>query len=103
MHHHQSKAQKQRVIKCFVMAIVEEGKAVMEIEIDEDGAIGRSATFTNMIVDELPDIRITTTGGYASWMNGKAKRPHKHSRMLPEPHSWMPTKKNSTGAVHILI
>eukprot|EP00957_Ditylum_brightwellii_P185478 14122398-Ditylum_brightwellii.AAC.1 len=58
------------------MTIAKEGKTVMEIIIDEKGAIERSATFTNMIVDEFPGIRITTTGGYASWMNGKVERPH---------------------------
>eukprot|EP00957_Ditylum_brightwellii_P098388 7495975-Ditylum_brightwellii.AAC.1 len=63
-----------RVIKNSIMAIAKEGKAVAEIRNDEEGAIARSATFINMIVDKVSGIRITTTGGYVSWMNSKVKR-----------------------------
>eukprot|EP00957_Ditylum_brightwellii_P036087 2733719-Ditylum_brightwellii.AAC.1 len=30
-----------------------------------------------MIVDDFPGIRIVSTGGNASWVNGKIERPHK--------------------------
>eukprot|EP00957_Ditylum_brightwellii_P155749 11857937-Ditylum_brightwellii.AAC.1 len=58
------------------MAVTKEGKtAVVEIRIDEEEEIAQSTTFTKMIMDEFPGIRITTTGGYASWVNGKVERP----------------------------
>jgi hypothetical protein len=50
-----------------------EGKTVVDIRVDEEGAIARSAAFTSMIVDEFPGIRIVPTGGYASWLNGKVE------------------------------
>eukprot|EP00957_Ditylum_brightwellii_P003559 269999-Ditylum_brightwellii.AAC.1 len=53
-----------------------EGKTVVEIRVDEEGAITRSAAFTSVIVDEFPGIRIVPTGGYASWLNGKVERPY---------------------------
>eukprot|EP00957_Ditylum_brightwellii_P102257 7795106-Ditylum_brightwellii.AAC.1 len=65
-----------RVIIFFILAITKEGKTVVGIGIDEEGSIARSATFTNMIVDKFPGIRITTTRGYTSWMNGKVEIPH---------------------------
>eukprot|EP00957_Ditylum_brightwellii_P142645 10868464-Ditylum_brightwellii.AAC.1 len=55
-----------RIIKCFLFVIIREGKTVIEIWVDEEGAIARSSTFTAMIVDEFPDIRIVPTSGYAS-------------------------------------
>ena len=65
-----------RIIKFFLLAMEKEGKTVVEIRVDEEGAIARSATFTSMIVDEFPGIRIVPTGGYASWLNGKVERPN---------------------------
>eukprot|EP00957_Ditylum_brightwellii_P208659 15358404-Ditylum_brightwellii.AAC.1 len=61
----------------FILAIAKEGKTVLEMIIDKEGAIAKDATFTNMIVDEFPGNRVTTTGGYASWMNHNVERPHK--------------------------
>ena len=65
-----------RTIKCFLHAIQKEGKTVIEIRIDDEGAISRSAEFTSMMIDEFPGIKINTTGGYASWLNGKIEQPH---------------------------
>eukprot|EP00957_Ditylum_brightwellii_P144209 10988170-Ditylum_brightwellii.AAC.1 len=53
-----------------------EGKTVVEIRVDEEGAIARSAAFTSMIVDEFPSIQIVPTSGYASWLNGKVEQPN---------------------------
>eukprot|EP00957_Ditylum_brightwellii_P136556 10413587-Ditylum_brightwellii.AAC.1 len=66
-----------RAINYFILAIAKEGKTVVEIRIDEEGAIIRNATFINMIVEKFPSIRIITTGGYASSKNVKVKRSHK--------------------------
>ena len=55
-----------RIIKYFLHAIQKEGKTVIEIRIDEEGAITRSAEFTSMMIDEFPGIKINTTGGCAS-------------------------------------
>ena len=65
-----------RIFKYFLHALTKEGKDIHEIRIDEEGAIARSAEFTNMIIEDFPGIKINTTGGYASWLNGKIERPH---------------------------
>eukprot|EP00957_Ditylum_brightwellii_P205515 15344222-Ditylum_brightwellii.AAC.1 len=57
--------------------MIHEEKTVIEIQVDEEGAITRSSTFTSVIVDEFPGIKIVPTGGYASWLNGKIECPHK--------------------------
>eukprot|EP00957_Ditylum_brightwellii_P023585 1780372-Ditylum_brightwellii.AAC.1 len=57
--------------------MIHEGKTVIEIQVDKEGAIAQSSTFTSMIVDEFPGIRIVPTSGYASWLNGKIEYPHK--------------------------
>eukprot|EP00957_Ditylum_brightwellii_P029150 2203308-Ditylum_brightwellii.AAC.1 len=43
-----------RIIKYFLCAIQKEGNTVIEIRIDDKGAISRSAEFTSMMIDELP-------------------------------------------------
>jgi hypothetical protein len=60
-----------RIIKFFLLAMICEGKTVIDIRVDEEGAIARSATFTSMIVDTFSGICIVSTGGYALWLNGK--------------------------------
>eukprot|EP00957_Ditylum_brightwellii_P181410 13818891-Ditylum_brightwellii.AAC.1 len=65
-----------RIIKYFFHALQKEGKTVIEIRIDEEGAISRSAECASMMIDEFPGIKINTTSGYASWFNGKIERPH---------------------------
>eukprot|EP00957_Ditylum_brightwellii_P211080 15365728-Ditylum_brightwellii.AAC.2 len=65
-----------RVIKYFLHAIQKEGNTVIEIRKDEEGNISRNAEFTSMMINEFPGIKINTTSGYASWLNGKIERPH---------------------------
>eukprot|EP00957_Ditylum_brightwellii_P095365 7264697-Ditylum_brightwellii.AAC.1 len=43
-----------RIIKYFLHAIQKEGTAVIEIRIDEEGAISKNAEFTSMMIDEFP-------------------------------------------------
>eukprot|EP00957_Ditylum_brightwellii_P206739 15349758-Ditylum_brightwellii.AAC.1 len=57
--------------------MIHEGKTVIEIQVDEEGAIARHSTFTSMIVDEVTGIRFVPTGGYPSWLNRKIEHPHK--------------------------
>eukprot|EP00957_Ditylum_brightwellii_P081471 6198127-Ditylum_brightwellii.AAC.1 len=65
-----------RIIKYFLHAIQKEGKNVIETRIDKDGNISKSAEFISMMIYEFPGIKTDTTGGYASWINGKIERPH---------------------------
>eukprot|EP00957_Ditylum_brightwellii_P203904 15336717-Ditylum_brightwellii.AAC.1 len=65
------------IIKYFPHALKKEVKNVIELIIEEDGTISRSAEFTSMIIDKLLGIKISTTGGYASWLNAKIEKLHK--------------------------
>eukprot|EP00957_Ditylum_brightwellii_P209175 15360683-Ditylum_brightwellii.AAC.1 len=69
-------AEDSTVHKCFIYAIQKEGKTVIDIRIDEEGAISRGAEFTSMMIDEFPGIKMNTSGGHASWLNGKIEQPH---------------------------
>eukprot|EP00957_Ditylum_brightwellii_P077486 5888012-Ditylum_brightwellii.AAC.1 len=55
--------------------MIRRGKTIIEIQVDEEGAIARNSTFTLIIVDEFPGIIIVPTGGYASWLNGRIEHP----------------------------
>eukprot|EP00957_Ditylum_brightwellii_P179113 13644818-Ditylum_brightwellii.AAC.1 len=57
-----------RIIKYFLHALQKEEKTVIEIRIDEEGTISRSAEFTSMMIDEFPGVNINT--------NEKIERPH---------------------------
>eukprot|EP00957_Ditylum_brightwellii_P182180 13880098-Ditylum_brightwellii.AAC.1 len=66
-----------RILIFFLLAMIHEGKTVIEIWVDEEGAIERSSTFTSMIVGEFHGIRIVPIDRYASQLFGKIERPHK--------------------------
>eukprot|EP00957_Ditylum_brightwellii_P091393 6958553-Ditylum_brightwellii.AAC.1 len=57
-------------------ALKKESKTAIELRKDLEGSISRGAEFTSMIIDEFPGIKISTTSGCASWLNGKFERPH---------------------------
>eukprot|EP00957_Ditylum_brightwellii_P156438 11906237-Ditylum_brightwellii.AAC.2 len=65
------------IIKYSLHALKKECKDGIELRIDEEGAISRNKELTSMIIDEFTGIKISTTGGYASWLNGKIERTHK--------------------------
>eukprot|EP00957_Ditylum_brightwellii_P160509 12218974-Ditylum_brightwellii.AAC.1 len=58
----------------FLRALARGGKVVRYIIMDEKGSLACCVKFTSMNVDEFPGITIKTTGGYASWINGKSER-----------------------------
>eukprot|EP00957_Ditylum_brightwellii_P125475 9564392-Ditylum_brightwellii.AAC.1 len=49
------------------------GKIIKCIRTDEDGALAHSSEFTSMLLDDF-QFPLESTGGYASWLNGKNKR-----------------------------
>ncbi len=52
-----------------------EGIAPIAIHVDEDGALAQSTEFTDFLW--LRHLTLETTGGFASWLNGKIERPHR--------------------------
>ena len=52
--------------------------------VDEDGSFSNSKDVTNLIVDKFK-ITTKTTGGYASWINGKTNdKPEEYTTWLEE-------------------
>ncbi len=52
-----------------------EGTTVQCIRVDEDGALANSSEFCDFLVQR--HISLETTGGYASFLNGKIERHHR--------------------------
>ena len=63
------------IVEYFLAQLKKENVSVTCIRIDEDGALARSTEFSSFIVSQ--NITLDTTGGYASWLNGKIERPHR--------------------------
>ena len=49
------------------------GRQVINIRTHLGGEVARSSKFCNLLVKEY-QCGLQTTGGYSSWLNGKAKR-----------------------------
>ena len=49
--------------------------------VDEDGALGNSTDFTNLLVGNFR-IPIETTVGYASWFNGNNERHNRSTQNM---------------------
>jgi hypothetical protein len=52
-----------------------EGVSILSVRVDEDGALANSAEFTDFLLRK--SINLETTGGYASFLNGKIERHHR--------------------------
>jgi hypothetical protein len=51
-----------------------DGITILCARVDKDGALANSTEFTSFLLDN--SINLETTGGYASFLNGKIERPH---------------------------
>jgi hypothetical protein len=63
------------ILSYFLALLQKEGSTPVTIRVDEDGALSESAEFTSFLVQN--HLTMETTGGYASWLNGKIERPHR--------------------------
>jgi hypothetical protein len=60
----------------FIFTMLErEGVTILCICVDEDGALLNSTKFTTFLTNRT--FTMETTGGYASFLNGKVERPHR--------------------------
>jgi len=48
---------------------------MLAVRVDEDGALANNSEFSDFLVDR--SISLESTGGYASFLNGKIERPHR--------------------------
>ena len=65
------------IMRYFLHQLKMSNKSTQFIRCDEGGEVTRSDDFCKMLLTEF-NITVETTGGYASWINGKAK-PHNQS------------------------
>jgi len=52
-----------------------EGVTIENVRVDEDGALANNSEFSNFLINHK--ISLQTTGGYASFLNGKVERHHR--------------------------
>jgi len=52
-----------------------EGVTIENVRVDEDGALAKNSEFSNFLINHK--ISLQTTGGYASFLNGKVERHHR--------------------------
>ena len=64
------------ILRYFFTMLSKDGVTCKTVRIDEDGALARSSEFTTFLRDEA-HVTMETTGGYSSFLNGKAERPHR--------------------------
>jgi hypothetical protein len=62
------------ILDFFFTMLEHDGVTIQAIRVDEDGALANSTEFSDFLVDRK--ILLDTTGGYASFLNGKIERPH---------------------------
>jgi hypothetical protein len=63
------------ILDFFFTMLEHDGVTIQAIRVDEDGALANSTEFSDFLVDRK--ILLDTTGGYASFLNGKIERPHR--------------------------
>jgi hypothetical protein len=63
------------IITYFFSLLAKENIIVKTIRVDEDGALANSSEFTDLLIAH--NINMETTGGFASFLNGKIERPHR--------------------------
>jgi hypothetical protein len=64
------------ILKWFFANLRREPRALANIRVDEDGALSWSAAFATYLRDD-EQLNLQTTGGYASFLNGKVERPNR--------------------------
>ncbi len=64
-----------KILSYFFSIMKRENKIIKTIRVDEDGALARSFEFTELLLQH--SITLETTGGYASFLNGKVERPNR--------------------------
>ena len=62
------------ILDYFFSLLRHKGIIVKTVRVDEDGALANSLEFTDFLVQH--GIIMETTGGFASFLNGKIERPH---------------------------
>jgi len=64
-----------RILDYFFNMLTKEGITILAVRVDEDGALANNSEFSDFLVDR--SISLESTGGYASFLNGKVERPHR--------------------------
>jgi hypothetical protein len=64
-----------KILSYFFSIMKKENKILHTIRVDEDGAPARSYEFTDLLTQH--SIILETTGGHASFLNGKVERPNR--------------------------
>jgi hypothetical protein len=63
------------ILDYFFAALAQENITVSGVCVDEDGALANNTEFCDVLLER--HINLKTTGGCASWLNGKIERPHR--------------------------
>ncbi len=63
------------ILEFFFGALTKENISILGIRVDEDGALANNTEFSNFLLAR--SIPLESTGGYASYLNGKIERPHR--------------------------
>jgi hypothetical protein len=64
------------ILRWFFANLRREKITLANIRVDEDGALAGSSAFATFLRDE-EQLNLETTGGYASFLNGKVERPNR--------------------------
>ena len=63
------------ILEFFFGALKKENISILGIRVDEDGALANNTEFSDFLLAR--SIPLESTGGYASYLNGKIERPHR--------------------------
>jgi hypothetical protein len=64
-----------KILDYFLSTLTKENKTIHTIRVDEDGAFARNYEFTEFLLRHK--INLETTGGHASFLNGKVEQPNR--------------------------
>lgn len=64
-----------KILDYFFNMLDKEGISVLGVQVDEDGALANNSEFSDFLIDH--SVTSESTGGYASFLNGKIERPHR--------------------------
>jgi hypothetical protein len=63
------------ILEFFFGALSKENISILGVRVDEDGALANNTEFSDFLLAR--SIPLESTGGYASFLNGKIERPHR--------------------------